>query len=188
MEEKYKLFDPKVTVDVRKHHKELVMKNPDTESRVVASLEVIKNHLMKAKIRNGRFTILSDEPSEFGGEDVAPSMFEYFVAGAMLCECAQYIWNAVDLSLIDSIHKLEMSIEGSILLAPWAGLTNDKSPALHDVKITVEIESDASPEDIERLVRVAGARCPARQSLRVPVNITNVVRLNGKHIAEFSDV
>ena len=148
MDEKCKLFDPKVTIDIRKHQKELLKKNPDTEFRAVASMEVIKNHLMKARIRNARFTIFSDEPSEFGGEDIAPSMFEYFVTGTMLCECAQYIWNAADLGLIDSIYKLEMSIEGPILLTPWARLADDESPGLHDVKVTVRIESDASAEEI----------------------------------------
>jgi len=106
----------------------------------------------------------------------------------MLCECAQYIWNAADLGLIDSIHKLEMSIEGLFMLAPYLGLTKDMSPSLQDVKVTAKIESDASPEDIAKLARVAATRCPAHQSLRVPVGITNIVELNGKRIAEFSDV
>ena len=188
MEKRCKLFDSKVTVDVRKQWRETIKEHPATEFRVTASVETIKNHLMKARLRNGKFTIFSDEPSDFGGEDAAPAMFEYFVAGAMLCECAQYIWNAGDLGLIDSIHKLEMSIEGSFLLAPWAGLAEDKSPALREVKVTARIESDAPPEEIEKLARVAALRCPAPQSLRMPVNITNIVELNGERIAEFSDV
>jgi len=188
MESNCKLFNPKVTVDVYKQKRELVKQKPDSEFRVNASVEVIKDHLMKVKLRNGRFTIFSDEPPELGGDDAAPAMFEYFVIGAMLCECAQYIWNAVNLEIIDSIHKLEMDIEGGFMLAPLLGLTNDISPALQDLTVRTRIESDASPQKIIELARIAATRCPAHQSLRVPISITNVVELNGERITEFSDI
>lgn len=179
-------FDPTVTIDVRRRLKEKGKDNPDWEMSTVESVEIVRNHLMKASLRNGEYTIFADEPIEYGGEGAAPPPFHYFAAGALLCECAQYIWNAAELGLLNSIRKLEMGFNGSWPVAPYLGLAEGKSPALKDVTVTVRIWSDASPEDIERLARVAAERCPAHQSLEKPVKVKNVVELNGKQIAEFS--
>jgi len=183
-------FDPAVTVDAHRKHLEKAKANPDWEIKAVESVEVLRNHLMVAHLRNGEYHIFSDEPAgEMGGEGWAPSMLHYFFAGALLTECAQYVWNLGEFGLLNSIRKLEMSIQGHFPTAPWLGLAEEgENPALRDVVVTTKIESDASPELIEKLARVAATRCPAHQSLARPIKIKNVVELNGKQIAEFSDV
>ena len=180
-------FEPKMIADVRNEHIEGAKREPDWEIRHTESVEVIRNFLMKAGLRNGQYTIFSDEPVEMGGEGAAPPMFHYFLAGALLCECAQYVWNAAQLGLLDTINKLEMTIQGSFKVAPFVGLTENETPALRDLFVKTKIHSSASPKDIERLARVAAHRCPAHQSLRLPVQIKNVVELNGSKIAEFDD-
>ena len=179
-------FDPTVTVDVRKKYQQKLKDDPTMEATFSESVEVLRNHLMRVSIRDGEFTIFSDEPTFVGGEGWAPSMFDYFFAGALLCECAQYIWNAADLGILGSINKLQMNIKGAFRLAGWAGHKN-VSPALKDVVVTAKIEGDAAAKDIEQLAKLAAERCPAHQSLIRAIRIKNVVELNGEKVAEFAN-
>jgi len=188
--EKASLFDSKFTVDIRNQKREELKDKLDLEAVTTVEVDVIKNHLMKAEIQlqpsGASFTIFSDEPHHFGGEASAPFMFGYFVAGMLLCETAQYIWNAAELGLTDKIYGLKMKIEGGFPLAPLFGLDDDKNTALSGMKVVAHIESDATAGEIERLARQAAKRCPAHQSLTERVPYTNKVVLNGKEIAEFS--
>ena len=81
-----------------------------------------------------------------------------------------------------------MSINAAFPAAPWVSLSEGESPALKDIVVTTRIDSDAPPEDIEKLARLAAKRCPAHQSLVRPLEVKNVIELNGKNIAEFSEV
>lgn len=185
------IFNRKFTVEIRNQKREELKANPNAEAISTVHAEVVRNHLMKATMNlvpsDYSWTIFSDEPVHFGGEGSAPNMFAYFVTGMLLCETAQYIWNAAELGLTDKIYKLETSIEGAFPLAPLFGLDDKKSPALTGMQFTARIESDAAPEEIEKLARQAAARCPAHQSLTTRVPYTNKVVLNGKKIAEFHD-
>ena len=191
MMEKRAIFDRKFTVEVRNQKREELKANPNAEALSTVHAEIVKNHLMKATMNlvpsNYSWTVFSDEPVHFGGEGSAPNMFAYFVTGMLLCETAQYIWNAAELGLTDKIYKLETSIEGAFPLAPLFGLDDKRNPALTGMQFTAKIESDADPDEIEKLSKQAASRCPAHQSLTTRVPYTNRVILNGKKIAEFSD-
>jgi hypothetical protein len=172
--------------------REVVTEEPGLIADTRVDVEILKNHLMKAKISmpsaGAEFTIFSDEPPIIGGEGAAPLMFGYFMAGTLLCECAQYIWNAAQLELIDSISSLKMSIEGGFPIAPLYGMDDTKGEArVKEMKVTTTIEGDASPEQIEELARLAVRRCPAHQTILNPTPYVNVVVLNGNKIAEFRD-
>ena len=186
------IFTKQATVDVRDMVRGMLKEDPELAGGTKVEVEILRNHLMKAKITmpsaGADFTIFSDEPPLIGGEGSAPLMFGYFMAGTLLCECAQYTWNAAELGLVDSIYKLEMTIEGGFPAAPLYGMDDTKgAAAVKEMKVTTRIEADASPEQIEKLARQAAARCPAHQTMVNKVNYVNVVELNGEKIAEFSE-
>lgn len=180
------------TTDVRARVRRMLQQKPDWTTITRVEAEIIKNHLMKAKISvpelGVSFTIFADEPEAVGGEGSAPLMFGYFMAGALLCELAQYTWNAGELELHDKIESIKMKLEGGFPLRPLYGM--DDTPgasAILDMKVETKIEGDATPEEIEKLARLAAARCPAHQSLSNRVPYYNTVELNGQRIAEFED-
>jgi uncharacterized OsmC-like protein len=178
------------TVDVRDMARNLLQGIPGAMGNTRVHAEVLRNHLMKAtmNLADVEFTIFADEPVKFGGEGAAPLPFGYFMAGMLLCECAQYSWNAAELGLIDKIYKLEMTIEGGFPVAPLFGMDDTKGKAaVPEIKVTTRIESDASPEEIEKLCRIVAWRCPAHQTVNRKVPYLNVVELNGTKIAEFGE-
>jgi uncharacterized OsmC-like protein len=50
----------------------------------------------------------------------------------------------------------------------------------HGVEVQVDVESEASPETIARLVRIAQESCFTHGALAVPVPVETTVRLNGQ--------
>lgn len=186
------ILTKEATTEIRKMVRRKLELEPDLTGQATVEAEIIKNHLMKAKIRlpamGVEFTIFSDEPAMAGGEGSAPFMFGYFMAGTLLCELAQYTWNSAELGIVDNIHKVKMTIEGDIPMAPLFGLDDRPGAStMKEVRVKTMIESDAPPETIEKLARLAAARCPAHQSLVNKVPYRSVVELNGKQIAAFTD-
>jgi hypothetical protein len=56
------------------------------------------------------------------------------------------------------------------------------SSAMEELRYTLAVESPAPRDDVLRVVRRAEANCHAVQSLRNPVPIFPVLRLNGEQI------
>lgn len=53
----------------------------------------------------------------------------------------------------------------------------------HGVEVQVDVESEASPETIARLVRIAQESCFTHGALAIPVPVETTVRLNGQILA-----
>lgn len=186
------ILTKQATTDIRKMVRRKLELEPGLSGRTTIEAEIIRNHLMKAKIRlpalGVEFTIFADEPAMAGGEGSAPFMFGYFMAGTLLCEMAQYTWNAAELGIVDDIQGLKMNLEGEFPLAPLYGL--DDAPgasAVREMRVKTQITSTAPAEKIEQLARLAAARCPAHQSIVNKVPYASTVELNGHTIAEFRE-
>lgn len=182
------IFSKQATTDIRKMIRRKLELEPNLAGTTRVEAEIVKNHLMKAKISlpalGVEFTIFADEPSMAGGEGSAPFMFGYFMAGTLLCEMAQYTWCAAELDMVDQIHSLKMSIEGEFPLAPLYGLDNAPgASSVKEMKVKTQIESNATPEQIKELARLAAARCPAHQSIVNKVPYSSTVELNGQQIS-----
>jgi hypothetical protein len=50
----------------------------------------------------------------------------------------------------------------------------------HGIEVQVDVESEAPPETIARLVRIAQESCFTHGALAVPVPVETTVRLNGQ--------
>lgn len=183
-------------IDFSKMIKRKIELRPELVTTTRVDAEIIRNHLMKARMSlptagvdyGVSYTVFSDEPPIAGGDGSAPFMFGYFMTGALLCEMAQYVWNAEALGLLDAITKVEMTLEGEFAMAPLFGLDDTKGAStIREMRVRARVEGDATPEQIEKLARLAAARCPAHQSLVNKVPYRTTVDLNGATIAEFSD-
>ena len=153
--------------------------NPKLEADFHVKVRPLENHVMQASIRNGAFTILADEPVRRGGEDKAPSMMEYFLAGLAMTQCAQLLWNAAEMDI--PVDSIELELSGGFLLSGWAGLS--KSNGLSKASYTARIETPATSAQVQELAARAFARCPAVNSITNPVPMNGVIFCNGKEVA-----
>ncbi|WP_019589575.1 MULTISPECIES: OsmC family protein [unclassified Thioalkalivibrio] len=113
-----------------------------------------------------------DEPPHLLGDDTAPNPSEAALASLGACLSVGMHANAIDRGI--TLTKLELSLEGDInVTAVWGVGDTDKSKRLGftDIRVKVDLEGDASEEELQELVAHADFWSPVANTMRNPVNL-----------------
>ncbi|PYG02769.1 MULTISPECIES: OsmC family protein [unclassified Thioalkalivibrio] len=113
-----------------------------------------------------------DEPPHLLGDDTAPNPSEAALASLGACLSVGMHANAIDRGI--TLTKLELSLEGDInVTAVWGVGDTDKSKRLGftDIRVKVDLEGDASEEELQELVAHADFWSPVANTMRNPVNV-----------------
>ncbi|MEJ5209833.1 MAG: OsmC family protein [Burkholderiales bacterium] len=113
-----------------------------------------------------------DEPPHLLGDDTAPNPSEAVLAALGSCLSVGLHANAVARGI--QLTKLELELEGDInVTAVWG--VGDLDPAkplgFTAVRVKVHLEGDASPAELEDLVKHSNTWSPVANTLRNPVNV-----------------
>ena len=146
--------------------------------------ESLDNMRKRAAVRvdqpsGSTFEIICDEGPYLGGDDSAPPPLAYYSASLAFCLLTQLSrYAAIQKLNIDGMRlsqETRFSMEGSVAKGTLSG---------HGIEVVthVEINSDESPEDIQRMIEVGEQSCFVHQSViqRVPTRIE--AKLNGTPI------
>lgn len=138
-------------------------RNRTTVQQLTGANEVVE--------RDQPFIIQSDEPSVLLGEDTAPNSVMSLLHSLASCLSVTIIFNAASRGLV--IDKLSITMEGDLDLHGFLGLSKEVRPGFQDVRVSVDLRSDAPRHEIEALVRDSQKRSPILDSLRnrIPVEI-----------------
>lgn len=126
------------------------------------------------EVRDFLFTV--DEPSSLGGSDAGPNPIELVLSAIASCQEITYRLYAEKLGI--SLSRVSTRVSGKIDLCGLFAVDAGARPGLEGLEIDVELESDASDAEIERLKRTVDAHCPVLDILRnaTPVSArTNVL-------------
>ncbi len=117
-----------------------------------------------------QFTIMVDEPENFGGIDSAPTPVEYILAG--YAGCLNVVVNMIAKEMGISIKSLEINITGDINPEKLLGISDKERAGFKSLNIQLNIKSDASKQVIQELVNKVKERCPVNDNLAnmTPVN------------------
>ncbi|MBE9190409.1 OsmC family protein [Gloeocapsopsis crepidinum LEGE 06123] len=112
-----------------------------------------------------------DEPPTLLGQDTAPNPSEAVLACLGSCLSVGIHANAAMRGI--TLTKLELELEGDInITGVWGiGDLSDKRLGFTDVRVKVELDGDASREELEELVAHANVWSPVANTLRLPVNM-----------------
>lgn len=115
--------------------------------------------------------MLIDEPPHLLGEDNAPNPSEAVLASLGACLSVGIHANATARGI--TLTKLELTLEGDInVTGVWGvGDLGDKRLGFTDVRVTVDVEGDASREELDDLVAHSNVWSPVANTLRNPVNV-----------------
>jgi uncharacterized OsmC-like protein len=121
--------------------------------------------------RSSPFVIHSDEPDVLMGTDSAPNAIVSLLHSLASCLSVTIVYNASVRGI--TLDKLNISLEGDVDLHGFFGLSKEVRPGMQDVRVKVDVRSDASRAEIEDLVRYAQKVSPIIDSLRnrIPVEI-----------------
>ncbi len=118
--------------------------------------------------KEGERVIESDFAPFMGGMGLAPDPIQYCLYGMAACFAGTF----VSLATMEGIalRKLRIAVENKVDMTRTLGLSNN--PVVEGVELTLEIESDAPLEKLEKLVSLAKERCPGIYCLINPIPLT----------------
>lgn len=118
----------------------------------------------------GEIVFEADFPPFLGGEGRAPTPLAYCFYGAMCCYGATFATQAAIAGV--SIRDLRITLELEVDFRTALGL--GEFPPISEFRFTVDVDTNASDQDIQRVKELADARCPAIWAMdnRVPYSTT----------------
>ena len=122
----------------------------------------------------GKMILESDQPKNLGGGGTRPGPMHYCFFGLISCYTATFTAMAGQMGI--ALSRLSAKLEGDLNFSRVFGLSQE--PVMEEVRITLEVESDASREKLEEVEKLAYERCPAVFALTQSVKLkTNLVEI-----------
>jgi uncharacterized OsmC-like protein len=114
-----------------------------------------------------------DEPTSLGGTDSGPNPAEVLLGALGTCLSIGYALNAAARGI--ELQHLAVDLEGDINLAVFGGLVEDGNPGYSDIRVRVEVDSDAPAEALQALHEHVVRTSPILSSVARPVHLTSEV-------------
>ena len=150
-------------------HKQEILRNRPEKSQVevTASSHLVDKFRSHVKTRD--FEVIVDQPENMGSTDLGPRPSEYVLAALAACHEVTYrlYADAMDIDLQD----IAVSVTGKSDANGFFDLDDEARAGFSEVYGTIEVVSDASEEDLERLRQAVNRHCPVLDDLRKPVKV-----------------
>ena len=115
------------------------------------------------------FSFEADHPEIFASEDLGATPVEYVLVGLASCLTAGVASVAQNRGI--QLRSVEARIEGSMNIQGILGIDSDVRNGYEDIKITFDIDADASKKDIEALVAQSQKRSAVYDIITNPTNV-----------------
>ena len=115
------------------------------------------------------FSFEADHPEIFASEDLGATPVEYVLVGLASCLTAGVASVAQNRGI--QLRSVEARIEGSMNIQGILGIDSDVRNGYEDIKITFNIDADASKMDIEALVAQSQKRSAVYDIITNPTNV-----------------
>lgn len=124
----------------------------------------------KAELKHseGVTLIEADGPPSLGGGGLKPDPVQYCLFGMAACFAQTYASIAAEKGI--KLDKLRVAVENKINLSRALGLGDE--PIVDEVKIYVEVSSDAQEGKIKEIGETAKDRCPGVYCLINPIKLS----------------
>ncbi len=122
-----------------------------------------QNHLAETVLE-------ADHPEVFAAPDEAITPIEYLLVGLTSCLTGGIASVAQNRGI--QLRSVKATIEGNHDIRGILGADSDVRNGFNDIKVTFDIDADASPEDIEALVAQSQKRSAVFDALTNPTDVT----------------
>ena len=120
------------------------------------------------------FTFDADHPEVFASEDLGAAPVEYVLVGLASCLTAGIAAVAQHRNI--QLRSVSATIEGGMDIQGILGMDSDIRNGFDGIKVTYNIDADASPKDIKALVAQSQKRSAVYDIVTNPTNITVEVK------------
>lgn len=151
-----------------KHKQEILRNRPDkTRVEVSAQSELVEAFRSHVKIRE--FEVIVDQPSNMESTDRGPRPSEYVLAALAACHEVTYRLYADAMGI--ALDNVAVKVTGVSDAKGFFSLDEETPAGFSEIYGTIEIESTASDDDIERLRQAVNRHCPVLDDIRRPVSV-----------------
>ncbi|MEV6689978.1 OsmC family protein [Micromonospora sp. NPDC051196] len=112
----------------------------------------------------------ADHPAVFAAEDNGITPIEYLLVGLASCLTAGVASVAQNRGI--QLRSVSSTVEGSHDIRGILGVDSDVRNGFNDIKVTFNIDADASEEDIQALVAQSQKRSAVFDALTNPTDVT----------------
>jgi uncharacterized OsmC-like protein len=119
--------------------------------------------------RSEAFVYDNDEPPVLLGENRGANPVEYVLHGLAGCVTTTFVYYAAAHGI--ELRRVESRLEGDIDVQGLLGLSSQVRPGYQQIRVTVDVDSDAPREKIEELIKLAQRRSPVFNTVSQPVPI-----------------
>jgi uncharacterized OsmC-like protein len=116
------------------------------------------------------FTFEADHPEIFASEDLGATPVELVLVGLASCLTAGVAAVAQNRGI--QLRSVEAKLEGAMDIQGILGIDSDVRNGYDNIKVTFNIDADASKKDIEALVAQSQKRSAVYDIITNPTNIT----------------
>lgn len=120
------------------------------------------------------FTFDTDHPDVFASEDQGATPVEYVLVGLAGCLTAGVASIAQHRGI--QLHSVRATVEGDMDIQGILGIDSDVRNGFNGIRVTFEIDADASQSDIEALVAQSQKRSAVFDILTNPSDVAVVVK------------
>lgn len=125
------------------------------------------------EIPSGKKVVVKCDSAPFmGGKGIAPNPLQYCLFGMASCFLATFATVAHERGL--NIKSLSITAENIVNLKRPFGISDE--PVVEKIKMTINVESENKPEDIESAKKIAMERCPAVWCITNPIPLEVVIK------------
>jgi uncharacterized OsmC-like protein len=117
-----------------------------------------------------QFSFDADHPEVFASEDRGVTPIEFVLVGLASCLTAGVAAVAQNRGI--QLRSVEANLEGAMDIQGILGMDSDVRNGYDNIKVTFNIDADASPEDIQALVAQSQKRSAVYDVLTNPTNVT----------------
>jgi uncharacterized OsmC-like protein len=115
-------------------------------------------------------TFEADHPEIFAAEDNGITPIEYVLVGLASCLTAGIASVAQNRGI--QLRSVESKLEGKMDIRGILGMDSDVRNGYDDIKVTFDIDADASKKEIEAVVAQSQKRSAVSDAITNPVNVT----------------
>jgi uncharacterized OsmC-like protein len=134
-----------------------------------AEIKTIGESMARSTTEARSFKIFMDEPPELGGKDGAASPLEFILAAHGGCLSYMTFFIAKELGI--EVKGTEVSVKASLNPAKFAGTNREVRAGYQGVDVTIKVDADATPEQLEKLRSEVEARCPVSDNIANPTAV-----------------
>ncbi len=130
--------------------------------------------LGEEQARKSKFTFDADHPEVFAAEDLGATPVEYVLVGLASCLTAGVAAVAQHREI--QLRSVKATIEGDMDIQGILGIDGDVRNGFGGIKVTYDIDADASRQEIEALVAQSQKRSAVYDIVTNPTNVAVEVK------------